>query len=100
MDNNERFRSTKEVLADLLIEVQEIKTTVRQNKEQTIGAFNRFAEAILTKMDEQTAKMDQQTAELKGVREEVRGLREETKVWQQHEERLRKIEEVIFKRGA
>jgi methyl-accepting chemotaxis protein len=91
MDNNERFGRLEEVLEEVLIEIQgmntkidtintrmgemsnqmvEINSTIgslQQGQQETIGAFNRFAGAVLTKMDEQTT-------ELKGMRQEMKQL--------------------------
>ena len=124
MDNNERFSRIEEVLADVLIEMHGMNARIealQQGQQQMIGTFNRFAEAVITKMDEQTAimnrqaarldeqvlkmdqltsrmdqqavKTDQQTAELKGIREDI-------KLLYNHEERLRKVEAVVFQKGA
>ncbi len=57
-----------------------------------IGTFNRFAEAVVIKMDEQTAimnrqaarmdeqglKMDQQTAKMDQLTAELKGIREDS----------------------
>ncbi|CAA9272555.1 MAG: hypothetical protein AVDCRST_MAG56-3152 [uncultured Cytophagales bacterium] len=117
MDNNERFGRIEEVLADVLIEmhgvnakidvlntkfdtlntkfdtlntsVDALNTSVsalQQGQQQIIRTFDHFAGAVL-------AKMDQQTAELKGMREDI-------KLLHNHEERLRKVEAVVFQKGA
>ncbi len=124
MDNNERFSRIEEVLADVLIEMHEVNDKIdvlntrvdalQQGQLEMIGTFNRFAEAVIAKMDEQTAimngqtakmdaqtarmdahaaKMDEQTAELKGMREDI-------KLLYNHEERLRKVEAIVFRKGT
>jgi chromosome segregation ATPase len=110
MDNNERFGRLEEVLADVLIEMQgmnsriynineqigginkrvgEMSTAIvslQQGQQEIIGVFNRFVGTVLNKMDEQTA-------ELKGMRQEMKQLYD-------HEERLRKVEAVVFPKSA
>jgi hypothetical protein len=96
MDNNERFSRIEEVLADVLIEMHEVNDKIdvlntrvdalQQGQQEMIGTFNRFAEAVL-------ARMEEQTAELKGMREDI-------KLLYNHEERLRKIESIVFQKGA
>ena len=110
MDNNERFGRIEEVLADVLIEMHGMNARIdalQQGQQQMIGIFNRFAEAVITRMDAQTAimngqtarldahaaKMDEQTAELKGMREDI-------KLLYNHEERLRKVEAIVFQKGT
>ncbi len=117
MDNNERFGRIEEVLADVLIEMHEVNDKIKvlntkvdvlqQGQQQMIGTFNRFAEAVIDRMDAQTAimnrqmarmdehaaKMDDQTAELKGMREDI-------KLLYNHEERLRKVEAIVFRKGT
>lgn len=51
-----------------------------------IGAFNRFAEAILGKMDDITG--------------EVKGMRQDRQAVDDHEARLRKLEEIVLRKGA
>ncbi len=82
MENNERCRGIEETLSDVLIEMQEIK----QGQQTMIRSFDRFGDAILAKPEELT--------------NEVKGMRQEMKQLQDHEDRLRKIEEVIFRKGA
>jgi Tfp pilus assembly protein PilN len=96
MDNNERFGRLEEVLADVLIEMQGMNAKIdninarvdllQQGQQEIIGTFNRFVGAVLNKMDEQTA-------ELKGMRQEMKQLYD-------HEERLRKVEAVVFPKSA
>ncbi len=117
MDNNERLSRIEEVLADVLIEMHELNGKVavlQEGQQQMIGTFNRFAEAVLVKMDEQTAimnrqtarmdeqslKMDQQTARMDEQTAELKGMREDIKLLYNHEERLRKIEAIVFRKGA
>ncbi len=129
MDNNERFSRIEEVLADVLIEMHGMNTRIealQQGQQQMIGIFNRFAEAVVTKMDEQTAimnrqaarmdeqalKMDQQMARMDAQTArldaqaakmdeqtaELKGMREDIKLLYNHEERLRKVEAAVFQK--
>ncbi len=103
MDNNERFGRIEEVLADVLIEMHGMNARIdglQQGQQQIIGIFNRFAGAVLTKMDEQTARMDAQTAKMDEQTVVLKGMREDIKLLYNHEERLRKIEALVFQKGA
>jgi hypothetical protein len=82
MENNERFRGIEATLSDIPIELHEIKG----GQQTMIRAFDRFGDAVLAKLQELT--------------EEVKGMRKDMQQLQDHEERLRKIEEVIFRKGA
>ncbi len=108
MDNNERFGRIEEVLADVLIEMHGMNARIdglQQGQQQIIGIFNRFAGAVLTKMDEQTArmdaqtaKMDEQTAKMDEQTVVLKGMREDIKLLYNHEERLRKVEAAVFQK--
>jgi energy-coupling factor transporter ATP-binding protein EcfA2 len=103
MDNSERFGRIEEVLADVLIEMHGMNARIdglQQGQQQIIGIFNRFAGAVLTKMDEQTARMDAQTAKMDEQTVVLKGMREDIKLLYNHEERLRKIEALVFQKGA
>jgi predicted nucleic acid-binding Zn-ribbon protein len=82
MDTNERFRGIEETLSDVLLEVQQL----RQGQETMTKAFDRFGDAVLAKLSELT--------------DEVKGMRQDMKQLQDHEERIRRIEDVMFRKGA
>ncbi len=103
MDNNERFSRIEEVLADVLIEMHGMNARIdalQQGQQQMIGIFNRFAEAVIAKMDAQTARMDAHAAKMDEQTAELKGMRQDIKLLYNHEERLRKVEAIVFQKGT
>jgi hypothetical protein len=103
MDNNERFSRMEEVLADVLVEVHGMNARIdalQQGQQQMIGTFNRFAEAVIAKMDAQTARMDTHAAKMDAQTTELKGMREDIKLLYNHEERLQKVEAIVFQKGT
>jgi hypothetical protein len=101
MDNNERFSRIEEVLADVLIEMHGMNARIdalQQGQQQMIGIFNRFAEAVIAKMDAQTARMDAHAAKMDEQTAELKGMRQDIKLLYNHEERLRKVEAAVFQK--
>jgi hypothetical protein len=89
MDNNKRFDQIELLLSEVLRN-QDRQTEILQQHtgqlQQVVNTFNIGFEAMLKKMDEFTA--------------EVKGLRQDFAKFADHEDRIRKIEEIIFKKGA
>lgn len=89
MDYNERFSQIETLLSEVLIN-QDKQTEILQNQSRQmdtmVKTFNTGFDSILKKMDEFTT--------------EVKGLRQDFQKFADHEERLKKIEEIVFKKGA
>jgi septal ring factor EnvC (AmiA/AmiB activator) len=67
-------------------EMKTLRTEMNNNAERTVKQFDALGNAILKQLTELTA--------------EVKGLREENKRLADHEERIRKIEDFLYKKGA
>ncbi len=103
MENNERLNKFEEVVSEILIEMHQVNEQVKNlngqmyevnerlekletGQKEMIGAFNRFGDALLGKLDELTVEM--------------KGMRSEMKMVHDHEARLRKLEEIVLRKGA
>ncbi len=89
MDYNNRFNQIESLLADLLRnqdKQNEILSGHTQRLDSMERTFNTGFNAMLNKMDEFIG--------------EVKGLRSDFQRFADHEERLRKIEAVVFRKGA
>jgi septation ring formation regulator EzrA len=88
-ENRNELNAIVSVLGDVLVEIKEMR-----------GAFDRTFTLVLDKLDGIRSDLKDVKEEIKDVKEEVKHIRSDLSKMADHEERLKALEMVVFRRGT
>lgn len=110
MDTNERLSKLEEIVSEILIDTHKLNEEVHSIKEEVHGinkkldgfqsGFNRFTELLFEKFDSFTIEMKSMREDQGDIRQALLQTQEEQKKYRELEERVLKIEQTIYSKGA
>ena len=98
MDYNKRFDQIESILTDVL-RVQDRLVAGQEQLVRGVEQLARGQEQIFKTVDRMGLVMDKMLDVLIETKNEIKGLRSDNKRWEEHEKRIKKIEQILAIKG-